>query len=122
MKVRCVRLINEHTGAPAEKSPWLTVGHTYHVLEIHIDRGDKVKFRLIGDDKRTPAFHVFDQFDLLSHFVPTCWRARFQPGVYLSLGPGVWMEEGFWVRYFDGNYREQKIFEEVYRMILAEEP
>jgi hypothetical protein len=122
VKVRCIKLINERTGAPAEESPWLTVGRTYHVLEVHIDRGDHVKFRLIGDDNHTPAYHNFDQFELLSNLVPTCWATRFQPGVFFAVGPRAWMEEGFWNRYFDGEEQAYELFQEIYRAILAEEP
>ena len=122
MKVRCIRLLNEHTGAPVEESSWLTVGRTYRVLEIGLDKGMKVKFRLVGDDKQTPACHDFDQFEAVSHYVPTCWGVEFRPGVFLLFGPKAWMEEGFWIRYFDGEYRERKIFDEIYKMIQEEEP
>jgi hypothetical protein len=121
MKIRCMRQIDERTGAPIERSPWLTVGDIYHVLEIVVSERGVIKFRLLGDDKRTPALHLSMQFELVSGFIPACWAVRFEADGSLKLAPNTWTERGFWERYFEGSARERQIFEDTYKAIIAEE-
>ena len=36
MKVRCIQLINPHTGIQEAKSDWLSIGNVYHVLSVYV--------------------------------------------------------------------------------------
>ena len=122
MKIRCVRQLDERTGAQIERSTWLTVGAVYHVLEIVVSEVGTIKFRLLGDDKWTPALHLSTQFELVSGLIPACWAVQFGLDGSLKLAPNMWMDRGFWERYFDGSTRERQIFEDTYKAILTEEP
>jgi hypothetical protein len=122
MKVRCVTQVDEHTGSRLEKSSWLTVGKVYHVLEISIDQRGTIKFRLVGDDEKTPALHLWTQFSLASNVIPSCWIVDLRPEVLFSLRPRTWAGRGFWERYFDGDSLAREQFEEARRAIIAEDP
>ena len=119
MKVRCVKQINSY-GAPIESSSWLTTGNVYHVLEIYIERGS-IDFRILGDEKFTPALHPAGQFELVSGKIPSCWETKFLSNSFV-LGPREWLEIGFWERFFDGEAEARKIFNGIYQAILAEDP
>jgi hypothetical protein len=108
-------------GGPTERSSWLTIGKVYHVLEVHV-ASREINLRIMADNNRTPALRRWTEFEAVTARIPACWIVNFEPDSHLTLGPSAWMTDGFWVRYFDGEQEEQKIFEDVYRMIIAEEP
>jgi hypothetical protein len=122
MRVRCAKLINEQTGQQIEKSPWLSIGKVYLVLEVSVSERKHVKFRLMSDDNDTPALHEFSQFEPVSDAIPKCWVTLFEPGRYLCLTPSAFAQPGFWERYFDGEEAARQTFLEVCRALDAEDP
>ena len=117
MRVRCIKLISEQTGQPINTSPWLSVGKVYLVLEVLVSGRDYIKFRLVSDDNKTPAFHDFSQFELVSGAIPKCWIATFEPGQQFCLSPSIFAQRGFWDRYFDGDDETRRAFDEVLRTL-----
>ena len=49
MKVVCRRVVSATTGEELERSPWLTIGREYSVLEIVASPDGGVSLRLVGD-------------------------------------------------------------------------
>lgn len=111
MKIRCIQLLNENTGLPKDNDPWLTVGKTYSVLSIFFSWKGILKFRLIGDDGKTPALHDARQFEPITSKLPKTWGIDFQPNNYFEIAPRTWLEQGFWERFFDGDKEAIEIFE-----------
>jgi hypothetical protein len=120
MKVRCVRQFNAR-GEPIESSSWLINGSVYHVLEVLHDR-EGVKFRILGEERTTPALHRADQFEMVTDTIPSCWVVSFKSNTYLELSAVEWLRENFWTRFFDRDQEARKIFEEIYRAIVMEDP
>jgi hypothetical protein len=119
VKVRCVRQFNAR-GEPITSSSWLTNGFVYHVLEVVHDR-EGLKFRILGEERSTPALQRADQFEIVTDAIPACWVARFKANTYLQLSPREWSQENFWNRFFDGDQEARKVFEETYRAIVIED-
>lgn len=67
-------------------------------------------FRLIGSDGQTPALHDAQQFELVSSEIPSSWAVGFRAAEHLELGPRPWLEQGFWVRFFDGDEDAVSVF------------
>lgn len=111
-------------GAKQRASAWLTIGATYHVLEILVDPNgnDDLTFRIMSDNNETPIIERASQFELVTNSIPRCWSVSFLPDSLLYFAPLEWMERGFWERYFDRNELEQRVFERNYREIIAEDP
>lgn len=122
MRVRCVRLIDERTGSTIQASPWLTVGKTYTVLQIFISVGGAIKFRMIGDDSRTPALHHFSQFEIVSSVISGCWGANFDADSFLEIGPRAWFQRGFWEDYFEGRSEAVAVFERFRLQTIEDDP
>jgi|SRR5579859_5232163 len=121
MKVRCVRILDEKTNGELLKSSWITVDRIYHVLELYFESKKCVRFRIVGDDGVTPAYHNADQFELVSSIVPPNWIAHFEKGNF-SLSPAQWVANGFWESYFDGNSRAREIFNMEVDKIIQYDP
>jgi hypothetical protein len=123
MKVRCVQLFDV-AGTQKRVGNWLTIGATYHVLEILGDpKGkDDLKFRIMSDNNQTPTIERASQFELITNSIPRCWSVSFLPDSLLYFAPFEWIERGFWERYFDKNELEQRVFERNYREIVEEDP
>jgi hypothetical protein len=119
VKVRCVRQFNAR-GEPITSSSWLTNGSVYHVLEVIHDR-EGLKFRILGEERATPALHRADQFEIVTDTIPTRWVVKFKANNFLKLSPREWLQENFWTRFFDGDQEARKVFEKTYRAILAED-
>jgi hypothetical protein len=112
MKVRCVKVVSETTGAPLRKSPWLTVGALYNVLTISADPEGQVLFRLVGNDDAKPGLFSSKQFEIVDGSLPTCWRAKSKENGGVQLAPVAWLRDGFWERYFDGERTAIEEFQE----------
>lgn len=122
MKVRCIKSMNEQTGESVDDSSWLTTGKEYRVLSIHMQHGLPLKFQIIGDDEITPAYHVADQFEIVSNFIPSTWVVDFEPESYFKLSPKEWCKPGFWEDYFDGISEAVTLFHSENEKLIQEEP
>jgi len=121
MKVCCIRLIDSR-GNAQEKSPWLTIGKTYHVLEVVqvIHRGWLL--RLVGDGSNGVALFLLKQFKIVSSQVSPTWITTWDKDDFLIMSPAAWTEPEFWVRYYDGEPNAVRIFEEERRKIIDADP
>ena len=121
MKVLCSRLIDEKTGNVINQSPWLTLGKTYHVLEIWHSFGKPTLFRLLSDDGYTPALYDASQFEMLTNVIPSNWIVSMKVSEFFSLTPKTWDVPNFWESFFDGDPHAKKIFSDTYNFIVDEE-
>lgn len=108
MKVRCTT-----------KDAWLTLGKEYIVLGVY-GRGATFKYRLIGDDGRTPALHNAELFELTSSRIPGDWIFKVYPNKEWAITPAAWATHGFWTAYFDGDAAAKAIFTQVLSALLTE--
>lgn len=111
MRVKCTKLLDKD-GNPLNSDGWLTVGREYMVLCMYIDASRGVLFRLVGDDKFTPAMFSGDLFEITEQTVPRNWIVKKQACGDFSLGPQAWSEPGFWERYFDREAAAVAAFDE----------
>ncbi len=94
----------------------LTVGKEYVVLSVN-GRGSTIKYRLLADDRTTPALHNAEQFEITSPKIPEDWVFRIYPKASeWVITPSHWAGEGFWMAYFDGDAAAKSLFE---RTVLA---
>src|SRR2546430_1002215 len=99
MKVRCIKLLDVN-GEPTNESGWAKIGATYHVLSVWVGSRD-AGFRLIGEDRHTPALFEPEMFEIVSPIIPPTWViASSMPGTF-DIAPEPWTHKGFWERYFD---------------------
>jgi hypothetical protein len=119
MKVRCVRLLDP-LGKPQVKSSWLTIGETYHVLEIVQDQG-RWLFRLMGDEPNGVALFAREQFEITTSKIPESWVPGWGKDGFFELAPQAWGQIGFWEKYYDKNPEAVRIFEEERRKIISAE-
>ncbi len=120
MKVRCIRQFDA-MGTPIATSAWLTTGVVYHVLEIVSDR-EGTKFRILGDEKNTPAYQLASQFEIVTNSIPKCWVVTFADHNFLMCAPAAWRENGFWDRFFDRDPAAINLFNETFKQIVTEDP
>jgi hypothetical protein len=104
-----------------DQNSWLTVGKTYHVLSVHIDKTGIV-FRLVGDDGRTPALHRIENFEIVSNIIPLSWIVEFNPSGDLTLEPRLWRRAGFWEEYFAGKDDAVRAFASESAAAIANDP
>lgn len=104
MKVRCRRIESATTGAEMARSPWLTVGREYVVLEIVAYPEREVLLRLSGDDAAGgPGLWDSRLFGATNERIPVTWAATVDEDGVLRMGPEAWQRDGFWEAYFDGD-------------------
>jgi len=120
MKVKCIKIYNEHTKEYQEKSSWLTIGKEYIVLAIEI-RQDKVLFLIASDSNEQPVLQNAIQFEVLSKKIPSTWRIL--PGALelFTLEPKAWQEPGFWEDCYDHEPGALEIYKREARVIMEEE-
>jgi hypothetical protein len=119
MKVRCIRLL-ESSGKPTDKSGWLTIGKTYHVLEVMQDRG-RWLLRLIGDEPNGLALFQLEQFEIVSSKIPSSWIISWGKEGFFELTTEAWRDAGFWDRYYDRDPEALRIFEDESKNIIEGE-
>lgn len=122
MKVKCIYLVDKISGAQTKKDGWLTVDGIYHVLTVMLEYGQRLKFQLIGDDGRTPAFFDASQFEIISDVIPSNWNITFQRNNYFALEPKSWSRPGFLEDYFNGVSEAVLLFESERKKIIEEDP
>lgn len=104
MRVLCRRIESPTTGTDLERSPWLTVGREYVVLEIVAYPGREVLLRVLGDDGAGgPGLWDSRLFTATSESLPGTWAASIDDDGTVRMGPGPWQRDGFWEDYFDGD-------------------
>lgn len=101
MIVKCIR-----------SDEWVSIGKEYTVLGVY-GRGSEIKYRLIGNDKRTPALHKSHLFALTSSSIPGDWLFLVHSGDKWELSPAEFADDKFWTAYFDGNPAAKIKFAEV---------
>ncbi len=121
MKVRCKKLIDSR-GNPQERSPWLTLGKVYHVLEVVQDIHGNWQLRAEGDGINGPALFRLEQFEIISAKVPDTWVVRWNDKGVFSLTSEAWSQLGFWERFYDRDPEARKVFEEEKTRILRADP
>jgi hypothetical protein len=119
MRVRCERVVDT-MGRPVERSPWLTPGREYPVLEISAATGDRVLFRIVGDDRQTPGLHEASLFTTVSPTMPSTWTAEVGDDGNLKIGPQAWKRPGFWEDFFDRKPEALAVFREEYQRMTGE--
>jgi hypothetical protein len=110
MKVICVGIVGPD-GSSVKQDAWLTVGKEYVVLSVN-GRGSTIKYRLLGDDRTTPALHNAEQFEITSPKIPEDWVFRIYPRASeWVITPSSWAGEGFWTAYFDADAAAKSLLE-----------
>jgi len=125
MKVKCVRLLNSD-GEEVESSSWLTLGGTYHVLGICYHPTGTCDYRIVTSectgDWPVPAYHRAQCFKIVSTVVPSNWHLEiFQSGA-VFIEPKSWLEQDFWVNFFDHDPCAYLTFKQERDIILKEDP
>jgi hypothetical protein len=120
MKARCIRLIDSF-GNSQEKSAWLTVGKSYHVLEVVQDQG-RWLLRIVADESNGVALFQLEQFEIETSKIPPSWIIFWGKEGFFGLTPEPWSHAGFWEHYYDQNPGSLQIFEEEKRKIIEADP
>jgi hypothetical protein len=122
VKARCVRIVDEKTGKPLDRSSWLTVGRIYHVLSVYFDERKTILIRMIADDGVVPALYALNQFEVVSPRIPSSWVIDWQADGVFEIAPAPWLSVGFWEKYFDGDKGSVLTFDEERRRSIGEDP
>jgi hypothetical protein len=122
MKVRCIQLFDSAGKPRLQKDSWVTLGKTYHVLEIVQDQS-RWLLRLIGDNELNgPAVFRLEQFEIVTPNIPSSWIVTRDKDDSIKLRPERWNQPGFWERYYDKDPEAIRIFEEERRKIIENDP
>lgn len=119
MRVRCHKIVNPATLKVEDRSPWVSVGQEYVVLEVLALAGAYVHLR-IHLDSSAPSLWDAAMFETVDRLVPSNWVVDVGRDGQLSMGPSAWAESGFWESYFDGDDEAIAVFERELSQILAE--
>jgi hypothetical protein len=120
MKIKCIRIYNEHQQESQSKGAWLTIGKEYVVLAIEV-RQDKVSFLIASDYNEQPILQNAMQFEILTKTIPTTWQIA--PGVIelFTVEPQSWSVPGFWEDCYDHEPKALEIYKREARIIMEEE-
>lgn len=120
MKVKCIKIYNEHKQEYEEKCSWLTIGREYIVLAIEI-RQNKVLFLIPSDSNEQPVLENAIQFEILSKKIPTSWQIT--PGMIelFTIEPKSWREPGFWEECYNHEPKALEIYKREAQIIMEEE-
>jgi hypothetical protein len=121
MKVKCIKIYNEHTKEHQATSPWLTIGKEYIVLAIEV-YSNKTLYLIIGDNSnKSPTLHHAEQFEIVSTKMPKNWKISLATLPLFVIGPEDWCKTGFWEDCYDGDPRALEIYKREARIIFEEE-
>ena len=121
MKVKCFKLL-DHQGNEKLSSNSLTLGKEYVVLEIDQAFNKAPFYRLVGDhDDHSPALFDARQFQITSGLIPDSWTIHQVSNTFISQGPKLWQEPGFWEDCYDGKPEALEIYKREAEAIYAEE-
>lgn len=121
MKVKCQKIINEHTQQQQDTSPWLTIGKEYIVLMV--EAWPTKNYFLLVDDSSNQAPHLHDakQFEIITHHIPSNWQINVGDLEIMTIGPKTWQEPSFWERCYDGDEKALALYKHEARIIMEEE-
>src|SRR5579863_7951862 len=121
MKVKCQKIINEHTQQQQSSSSWLTLGKEYIVLAVEV-YSTKNYFLLIDDSgNKAPGLHDAKQFEVISNYVPTNWEINAGDLGIMTIGPKSWQGLSFWEKCYDGDEMSLEVYKLEARIIMDEE-
>lgn len=121
MKVKCLKIINEHTQQEQDTSPWLTIGKEYIVLMIEV-YPTKNYFLVIDDsENNAPGLHDAKQFEVVTHHIPSNWQMNPGDLGIMTIGPKFWQEPDFWGECYEGDESALEIYKREARIIIEEE-
>ena len=121
MRVKCVKIINEHTKQELEKSPWLTLGKEYIVLAMEVYT-NKNYFLLVDDsENKSPGLHDTKQFKMVSHSIPSNWQINTGDLEITTLGPKLWQDPTFWEKCYEGDESALEVYKREVKIIMEEE-
>jgi hypothetical protein len=120
VKVRCIKIINEHNGKEQGTNEWLTVGKDYIVLAIEI-YPTKNLYLIVDDSNQIPGLHDAKQFEILSHKIPSNWIINPGDLEILTISPEAWQKPTFWEECYEGNLSTIEIYKREVRIIYEEE-
>ena len=122
MKVKCIKIYNSHIKKFEETSPWITIGKEYIVLEISINPGSEIYYRLVGDNPdESPGLYDAIQFEVTSNKLPSTWRVEQMKSGDLYLSPLPWQIKGFWEDCYDLDPKSLEIYRREATIIYEEE-
>lgn len=121
MKARCIKLIDSR-GNIQERSPWLTLGSVYHVLEVVQDTHNRWLLRIVGDGQNGVALFRLEQFEIVSGKLPDAWNAVWNAKGGFALTTEAWSQAGFWDAYYDKDPSALSKFEDGKRRIVDADP
>lgn len=110
MKVRCIKLLT-FDGTPQSTSRWISVGTTYDVLTIELDRNGLWLVRLISDCANEVALFSIDGFEVVSQILAPSWVANWTADGCFQLAPEAWLDVQFWERFYDRDPEAIRTFE-----------
>jgi len=122
MKVKCIKIYNSHRKKFEATSPWITIGKEYIVLEVSVNPGREIYYRLVGDNlDESPGLYDAIQFEVTSNKIPSTWKIRQSSNVELDLGPEPWQIRGFWEDCYNSDSKSLEIYRREARIIYEEE-
>jgi hypothetical protein len=122
MKVKCIKIYNEHTKQYQDSCAWLTIGKEYVVLEMMVLQGKDVSYRLVGDNENEmPAIYDARQFEIVTNHLPSNWAIQQLPSDRFFFRPISWQQPGFWVNCYDGDPESLEVYKREAWIILNEE-
>jgi hypothetical protein len=121
MKVKCLKIYNEHTKKYENESPWLTVGKEYLILAIEV-YNNRVLYLLVGDNTdNSPSLQNALQFEIISEKIPKNWELISGNLCLFILGPKVWRNVGFWESCYNNDPAALEIYKREAKIIYEEE-
>jgi len=125
MKVRCIRLLDTK-GNEVDSSPWLTIGKTYHVLSIFIDREGQRSYGIVSREREDewPGMGSYQAecFETISTVVPSNWRVWVHESSAIGISPLALQRPGFdedFPNHYPATY---PVFVHEWEIILKEDP
>lgn len=120
MKVKCIKIYNEHTKDYENKSSWLTIGKEYIVLEIEV-RQNKTSYLIVSDSNQQPVLQNAIQFKIIGGKIPKNWQVASGEIELFTIGPKDWHKPGFWEDCHDHEPAALEIYKREARIIYEEE-
>jgi hypothetical protein len=121
MKVKCIKIYNEHTKKYEDKSLSLTIGKEYVVMEVSSRPERATLYRLVSDSQdKMPALYNSIQFETITNNIPSSWIIK-QWHDMIVFSPALWQKSGFWELCYDGDPEALEIYKHEARIMLEEE-
>lgn len=121
MKVKCKKIINEHTRQEQDTSPWLTIGKEYIVLAITMYSNRNLYLLVDDNSNQSPGLHDAKQFEVLSHYVPSNWEMNPGDIEIMTIAPRAWQGPTFWENCYEGDLKALEIYKREAKIIYEEE-